>query len=419
MLQKRNKKTIENKTNKNKKYNLEDKQILKEIEQDKKFNTMDIKFMAISPEEIKKLEKEEEKNRRINEIKKLEKKREEKIMKIENEKNLDLQIEEKINNVYENLNGLINLGNTCYMNTCLQFLIHCKPFLNKLYKKIPTRVLSREFYNLCELQANSQIANSPFKFKVNFARKHLLYSNFNQHDSQEFCRLLLDDMSRELNKIISLPKYEEINEKLKDKFEISKEFNRLFKQREDSIIVDTFYFQILNIFECKCGHKIYSFENFLDLPLLFPEKTKETIIKLDELLELYFSQEKIEWGLVCPGCNKKNVTHTKQSYFSSLPEILIISLQRYNTKTNKKNDIVVDFVPNLQLFQYADRDLCNYEKYKLINVINHKGKMNSGHYFSYVNIKGNWYEFNDSFCNPINIMKYCSSTAYILIYQRE
>ena len=332
---------------------------------------------------------------------------------------LKLQIEEKIKNVYENLNGLINLGNTCYMNTCLQFLIHCKPFLRRLYQKIPTRVLSRDFYDLCELQANSQIANSPFKFKVNFARKHLLYSNFNQHDSQEFCRLLLDDMSRELNRVISLPKYEELDEKNKDKNEILKEFNELFKKREDSIIVDTFYLQIVNIFECKCGHKTYSFENLLDIPLIFPEKHKEKSIELYELIENYFNEEKINWNLICPGCNKKNITHIKKSFFSHLPDILIISLQRYNMKKNTKNDIPVDFVPNLNLNKFADKELCNFQKYKLINVINHKGNINSGHYFSYVNIKGDWYEFNDNFCGPINTMKYISSTAYVLIYEKE
>ena len=398
---------------------MEDQELLKEIEEDKKFKTGDVKSMLITPEQMISLQNKEEKERRINEILKLEKKREEKKKNIENEKMLKLQIEEKIKNVYENLNGLINLGNTCYMNTCLQFLIHCKPFLRRLYQKIPTRVLSRDFYDLCELQANSTQPNSPFKLKRNFAHKHLLYSNYNQHDSQEFCRLLLDDMSRELNRVISLPKYEELDEKNKDKNEILKEFNELFKKREDSIIVDTFYLQIINTFECKCGYKTYSFENLLDIPLIFPEKYKEKSIELYELIENYFNEEKINWNLICPGCNKKNITHIKKSFFSHLPDILIISLQRYNMKKNTKNDIPVDFVPNLNLNKFADKELCNFQKYKLINVINHKGNINSGHYFSYVNIKGDWYEFNDNFCGPINTMKYVSSTAYVLIYEKE
>ena len=169
---------------------MEDPELFKEIEEDQKFKTADLKSMLITPEQMVLLQNKEEKERRINEILKLEKKREEKKKNIENEKILKLQIEEKIKNVYENLNGLINLGNTCYMNTCLQFLIHCKPFLRRLYQKIPTRVLSRDFYDLCELQANSNQANSPLKLKRNFKHKHLLYSNYNQYESHKFCLLL-------------------------------------------------------------------------------------------------------------------------------------------------------------------------------------------------------------------------------------
>ena len=51
--------------------------------------------------------------------------------------------------------GLFNLGNTCYMNTCLQNLIHCKFFIKKLVKINERQTIKNntpitfEFLDLC------------------------------------------------------------------------------------------------------------------------------------------------------------------------------------------------------------------------------------------------------------------------------
>ena len=48
--------------------------------------------------------------------------------------------------------------------------------------------------------------------------------------------------------------------------------SHFFKSRENSIIVDIFYNQIINIFTCSCGFESYSFQKLLDIPLLLPNK---------------------------------------------------------------------------------------------------------------------------------------------------
>ena len=186
------------------------------------------------------------------------------------------------------------------MNTCLQLLIHCSPFIEKLFIEEPKEKLSNNFYNLC----NSQISNisKPIELKNEFANKHNNYNGYSQHDTQEFCRLFLEDISSEMNKVKINPPYIELKSDNKNKIQLNYEFDKIFKRREDSIVVDTFYGQIINIFQCKCGYETYSYEKFLDIPLLMKEKGKQ---KVNNLLEKCFETDKIEWRENCKECKKK------------------------------------------------------------------------------------------------------------------
>ena len=93
-----------------------------------------------------------------------------------------------------------------------------------------------------------------------------------QHDSIEFLRTLLDDMSKEININQNISAYKELTTEGKSKEEQNKEYHNFFLSRENSIIVDIFYNQMINIFTCACGFESYSFQKLLDIPLLLPNK---------------------------------------------------------------------------------------------------------------------------------------------------
>ena len=248
-------------------------------------------------------------------------------------------------NEYENIInskiGLYNLGNTCYMNTCLQNLIHCKYFIKKLVKinqkqKISSNLtpITSEFFNLCRTVSNQrETAIAPNNFKKIFSSKHNEYKGYAQLDTQEFCRILLEDMNYELNNVKFPSKYKELSTEGKSKKECDKEFDALFRSRENSIIVDTFYGQIINIFTCICGYETYSFQKVLDLPLLLPER--ESLISLNSLLDEYFEGDNIQFSEKCKKCGKKTM-HKKEIKFSQPPNVLILSFQRINERTQKK-----------------------------------------------------------------------------------
>ena len=75
------------------------------------------------------------------------------------------------------------------------------------------------------------------------------------------------------------------------------------------------------------------FQKKSDIPFLLPENKKEA--SLNEILNNYFSGEKIEFEYKFKNCNKI-VQYLKYIKFSILPKILTISLQRIDVLNNKK-----------------------------------------------------------------------------------
>ena len=339
----------------------------------------------------------------------------------ENNSNNINDINSTLKKITNSLIGLQNLGNTCYMNTCLQNLIHCKPLIKGLLsnKKVKKKKISNSFLNLCLNISISYKSYSPNDFRNTFCSKHIQYSNYGQHDTVELLRTLLDDISKELNTNEIISKYKELKTENKSKVEQNNEYHEWYLTRENSIIINIFYAQIINIFTCECGYESYSFEKILDIPLLLPNNRNSDKLNLEKLLLNYFSGEKFKWDSKCEKCLKKNLFHSKKILFSKLPKILVFSIQRYNYLSFGKSNKSVEFYDEIDLKNFIDNDLeiNNNTKYKLFGISNHSGTLNFGHYYSYTKVNNCWFEFNDSFVSSKNI-SYNSTNVYALFYEQ-
>jgi ubiquitin carboxyl-terminal hydrolase 8 len=301
------------------------------------------------------------------------------------------------------------------MNTSIQILLHCQIFINKLTDD-PEKPITNSLYNLFNLMTNDSYDKiNPIEFKLIFEKKHSDYKGKSQQDSIEFTRILLDDISIENNISKQNIIYEELNTKNKSSHELDKEFDLLYKKRENSFIVDLFYNQILNTFKCKCNHENYSLEKIIDIPLLFSNYLMS--FSLEKLLDNYFKDEIFKWERECEKCHKI-VDHIKIMKLTHLSKILIISFQRVNQKTGRKNNSYVEFPNNLNMKKYSEKGIPNIYSYDLFGIINHSGTMNSGHYTAIIKINNNWYEFNDSKVRKVEIRKnyIVSNLVYCLYY---
>ena len=354
--------------------------------------------------------------------------------------------EGQIELIFSLLVGLNNLGQTCFMNSALQNIIHCKIFIKKLFEqqeeikqKMSEKPITYYFIDLCLNLALTEIKYTNNKEKIlknknyylcsfppkdflqTFRKKHKCYDDCNQQDSIEFLRNLLDDISKELNINNSIPEYKELSTENKTKIQQNDEYNNFYLSRENSIIINIFYNQIINVFTCECGYESYSFEKLLDIPLLLPTKQKDTDFL--SLINDHFKEEEIEWGTECPKCKLKNVKHKKRSKFSMLPDVIIFSIQRLNPYLQIKSNVIVKFEETIDLKDFCDDELLHIEnnndtKYNLFGTINHIGAINFGHYYSYIKIKDEWNKFNDAKVNPEPKLMTESPTVCVLFFEK-
>ena len=327
--------------------------------------------------------------------------------KIENDRINNINNEKldhtQINN---SLFGIINIGLTCYINSVIQIILHTELFLEKFLEKsqiITKNKNSTSFYIykiLCNIFKNKNLKVIDIRDFIHFLKNfHPIFGGINQCDALEFLRVLLEDISTELNEVKKSKNHILLdNDNNKTKLTLCQEYKKNFLEKESSIISNNFYSQIISIYSCEFKHELYAFQYMMDFPLLIPENKYK--LDLFELLEYNFASENIVFETKCSKCNKICI-HSKKLKISQPPNILILSLQRFKKNSNVKNNCFVSFSENLNLSNFIDKD-CGFEgdtNYILYAIINHTGTISSGHYYSYLKISNskdyNWYEFND------------------------
>ena len=190
--------------------------------------------------------------------------------------------------------GLVNIGNTCFMNSALQCLSNCyeltKYFLSGLYKndinkenRLGSGGKIAEIYNqlLEDLWNGSEDYINPSYFKRIFAHFVKKFSGYHQQDSNEFLIFLLDQLHEDLNSITSKP-YIDIGEKGENETDedASKRWWEKNLLRENSIIVDLFHGQFKSTITCSsCKRVSVSFDSYMFLSLPIPSGRFEINVK--------------------------------------------------------------------------------------------------------------------------------------------
>ncbi|XP_050997297.1 ubiquitin carboxyl-terminal hydrolase 51 [Acomys russatus] len=338
------------------------------------------------------------------------------------------------------LRGLINLGNTCFMNCIVQALTHIPPlkefFLSDKHKCMmssPGLCLACEMCSLFQaMYSGNQTPHVPYKFLhlIWIHAEHL--AGYRQQDAHEFLIAMLDVLHRHSK-----------DDSIEQQGNNSNYCN--------CIIDQIFTGGLQSDLTCHECHGVSTtidpcWDISLDLPSSYTPKRADSAVNRDgrksegpsltDCLQWFTRPEDLGSSakIKCDQCQSYQES-TKQLTMKTLPIVACFHLKRFEHlgKQRRKINTFVSFPLELDMtpFLASTKEsimkgqplaecVPSENKYSLFAVINHHGTLESGHYTSFVRQeKDQWYNCDDARVTKATMEELLYSEGYILFYCRQ
>lgn len=351
--------------------------------------------------------------------------------------------------VNKGITGLMNLGNTCFANSCLQALSHTyelNRFLNdekykKRLTKKPDAVLLSEWDKLRTLMWSENCIVSPGGFmgsmkQIARLKNQELFTQNSQNDVQEFLVFMLDSFHMALAREVNMTITGNVNS---DKDIIGKKCYEMMQQmytKNYSEMLNLFYgIQMSVLSEVGGDGAVLSIspEPFsiisLSIPLVEIAGTGKTRVPtLIDCFSHYCAGEVMEGDNAWFNEKTGKYQDVKRGMmYWSLPNIMIIDLKRvqYTERGGPVKITIPVEIPlrGLNLSSFVNgykRDSYIYDLYAMCN--HHGNASKSGHYTATICTASNrWYAFNDENVKETEMKgdTITSNIPYCLFYRKR
>jgi hypothetical protein len=273
--------------------------------------------------------------------------------------------------------GLMNLGNTCFINSTIQNLNNLKSFKETLIRNYSsTSGLVGKFSKLLQnLNSNNNTYYTELYLKEfinSFYSSNTLFRRNEQDDSHIFLVSLLNLMHKEL-----------------------------LKYGQETIITQSFSNEIETITkDIHTGQQDEDSESCFCISLPIRNKYGQVFSSLEECLQEYQKPKQI-----IDSYTKKS--YTEQTIIKKTGKFLVINLQRVSNGRHIRN-----------LIKYPEYLPLNNTLYELTGLIKHIGDEFGGHKIALCKDSNSWFEFNDRSVTMINGQMPVESLVFLLFYQK-
>ncbi|XP_016509466.1 ubiquitin C-terminal hydrolase 22 [Nicotiana tabacum] len=341
------------------------------------------------------------------------------------------------------LRGLNNLGNTCFMNSVLQVLLHAPPlrnyFLSDRHNRDICRKMSSDRLCLpCDIDlifsavfSGDRTPYSPARFLYSWWQHSENLATYEQQDAHEFFISMLDRIH---------------DKEGKDSLAT--------KDNGDCqcIAHRTFYGLLRSDVTCtSCGFTSTTHDPCMDIsldlsscnssPKDLANKSSKPNESLVGCLDLFTRPEKLgsDQKLYCENCQEKQDA-LKQMSIKKLPLVLCFHIKRFEhsptRKMSRKIDRHLQFPFSLDMKPYLSSSIVRKRygnrifsfdsdesdistEFEIFAVVTHSGMLESGHYVTYLRLRNQWYKCDDAWITEVDEEVVRSSQCYLMYYVQK
>ncbi|XP_046458449.1 ubiquitin carboxyl-terminal hydrolase 30-like [Daphnia pulex] len=332
------------------------------------------------------------------------------------------------------LAGLVNEGNTCFINTTLQALASCPIFIwwiDSILAKPSSDATGNCLETTSSLNLTMAVINNQHptitadlfntRQLIQSLEKHGWNLKSEEQDAHEFFNMLFTTIDEEINKKSKIVKGISIDEQ--DTTTVC-----------HSISSSPFRGNLASQLCClTCGHKSVRYDAFECLSIPLPKldmRNAFTMLNVQGLLKQFLAAETVG-EVQCDNCSVTNgkSVFMKQLSLGKLPQCLCLHIQRCdwtNAGQLTKRQDLVKFSEELNVGNvvYTNRLSGNLKPvtYRLRAVVEHLGMADSGHFVTFrrnaVDGRAKWFYTSDTYIRTATLEEVLKSSPYMLFYER-